>query len=58
MLVYVVSNNGQPLMPTNRYGKIRRLLKKQTSKGFKALPIHSSIIIRNQKCYTTNFIGG
>ena len=27
MLVYVISNNGQPLMPTGRCGKVRRLLK-------------------------------
>ena len=27
MLVYVINNNGQPLMPTKRFGKVRRLLK-------------------------------
>ncbi len=26
-MVYVLSQNGQPLMPTMRYGKVRRLLK-------------------------------
>ncbi len=26
-MVYVISKNGQPLMPTERHGKIRRLLK-------------------------------
>lgn len=26
-MVYVISKNGQPLMPTKRYGKIRRMLK-------------------------------
>ena len=27
MAVYVINNNGQPLMPTERFGKVRRLLK-------------------------------
>ncbi|MBR5172627.1 MAG: RRXRR domain-containing protein, partial [Phascolarctobacterium sp.] len=27
MLVYVLNKNGQPLMPTNRCGKVRRMLK-------------------------------
>lgn len=27
-MVYVLNNDGQPLMPTNRHGKVRRLLKK------------------------------
>lgn len=38
MLVYVVSNNGQPLMPTSRYGKIRRLLKNRQAKVLKRCP--------------------
>lgn len=27
MLVYVINNNGQSIMPTKRFGKVRRLLK-------------------------------
>lgn len=38
MLVYVVSNNGQPLMPTKRCGKIRRLLKNRQAKVLKRCP--------------------
>ena len=38
MLVYVISNNGQPLMPTTRYGKIRRLLKNKQAKVLKRCP--------------------
>ena len=38
MLVYVISNNGQPLMPTKRYGKIRRLLKNGQAKVLKRCP--------------------
>ena len=32
MLVYVINVNGQPLMPTNRCGKVRRLLKEKKAK--------------------------
>ena len=32
MLVYVINNNGQPLMPTKRFGKVRRLLKNNKAK--------------------------
>ena len=26
-MVYVIGKNGQPLMPTNRHGKVKHLLK-------------------------------
>lgn len=32
MLVYVLKQNGQPLMPTERFGKVRRLLKEKKAK--------------------------
>ena len=38
MLVYVSSNDGKPLMPTNRYGKIRRLLKNKQAKVLHRCP--------------------
>lgn len=38
MLVYVISNDGNPLMPTKRYGKIRRLLKNGQAKVLKRCP--------------------
>ena len=38
MLVYVISNDGKPLMPTKRYGKIRRLLKNGQAKVLKRCP--------------------
>ena len=31
-MVYVISKDGQPLMPTNRYGKVRHLLKNKQAK--------------------------
>ena len=27
MFVYVLAKNGQPLMPTRRFGKVRRMLR-------------------------------
>ena len=38
MLVYVLNNNGQPLMPTSRFGKVRRLLKSNKAKVVKRCP--------------------
>lgn len=38
MLVYVISNDGKPLMPTKRCGKIRRLLKNGQAKVLKRCP--------------------
>ena len=38
MLVYIISKDGRPLMPTCRCGKIRRLLKYNKAKVFKYCP--------------------
>ena len=37
-MVYVLGKDGQPLMPTNRYGKVRRLLKSNKAKVVKKCP--------------------
>lgn len=37
-MVYVLNSNGQPLMPTTRYGKVRRLLKTNQAKVVKRCP--------------------
>ncbi|MGI9862922.1 RNA-guided endonuclease IscB, partial [Moorella naiadis] len=37
-MVYVLSKNGQPLMPTERHGKVRRMLKDGRAKVVKARP--------------------
>ena len=37
-MVYVQNKDGQPLMPTNRCGKVRRLLKSQKAKVVKRCP--------------------
>lgn len=38
MFVYIISKNGQPLMPTSRFGKVRRLLKNKQAKVVKRCP--------------------
>ena len=37
-MVYVLNNDGQPLMPTERHGKVRRLLKSGKAKVVKKYP--------------------
>lgn len=37
-MVYVLNKDGQPLMPTNRHGKVRRLLKSGLAKVIKRCP--------------------
>ena len=41
MFVYVISKDGQPLMPTTRFGKVRKLLKR--------LNARKSILCINQR---------
>ena len=38
MFVYVISKDGQPLMPTSRFGKVRRLLKDKKAKVVRSCP--------------------
>lgn len=38
MFVYVLNKNEQPLMPTSRFGKVRRLLKSKQAKVIKRCP--------------------
>ncbi|MDN5277454.1 MAG: hypothetical protein PWR01_1419 [Clostridiales bacterium] len=37
-MVYVISKAGEPLMPTQRYGKVKRLLKQGLAKVIKREP--------------------
>lgn len=37
-IVYVLNKDGQPLMPTNRYAKVRILLKNKLAKVVQAKP--------------------
>jgi len=38
VMVYVISKDGKPLMPTERYGKVRRLLKQKLAKVVRLHP--------------------
>ena len=38
MVVYVLNKDGQPLMPTERCGKVRRLLKQNEAKVINRCP--------------------
>lgn len=38
MFVYVLDKNGQPLMPTSRFGKVRRLLRDRKAKVVRSCP--------------------
>jgi hypothetical protein len=37
-MVYVLSKEGKPLMPTERHGKVRRMLKEGKARVIKASP--------------------
>ena len=37
-MVYILNQNGQPLMPTNRYGRVRHLLKEGKAKVINRCP--------------------
>lgn len=46
-MVYVLNKDGQPLMPTNRHGKIRRLLKTNKAKVIKRCPFTIQLTYRS-----------
>ena len=43
-MVYVLNQYGQPLMPTNRHGKVRRLLKENKAKVIKRCPFTIQLV--------------
>ena len=56
MLVYVLKQNGQPFMPTARFGKIRRLLKAKKAKIVRREPFTIKLLYEPetdmvQECY-------
>ena len=48
MLVYVLNSNGQPLMPTERCGKVRRLLKQGKAKVVKRCPFTIQLLYESE----------
>ena len=56
MLVYVISKDGQPLMPISRCGKVRRLLKEKKAKVVRREPFTIKLLYEPrtdvvQECY-------
>lgn len=56
MLVYVLKQNGQPFMPTSRFGKVRRLLKTKKAKVVRREPFTIKLLYEPetdvvQECY-------
>ena len=52
-MVYVINKNGQPLMPTERHGKVRRLLRNGKAKVIKRCPFTIQLFYD-----TTDFVQG
>lgn len=46
-MVYVIGQDGQPLMPTNRYGKVKHLLKDGKAKVVKRCPFTIKLLYRS-----------
>ena len=46
-MVFVLNKDGQPLMPTNRHGKVRRLLKSGLAKVIKRCPFTIQLLYEN-----------
>ena len=56
MLVYVLKQDGQPFMPTSRFGKVRRLLKENKAKVVRREPFTIKLLYEPktdvvQECY-------
>ena len=49
-MVYVLNRDGEPLMPTDRHGKVRRLLKEEKAKVVRREPFTIQLLYE-----TTNY---
>lgn len=47
-MVYIVSIDNKPLMPTNRHGKVRRLLRENKAKIIKRVPFTIQLLYRTE----------
>ena len=56
-MVYVIGQNGQPLMPTNRHGKVKHLLKSGKAKVIKRCPFTIKLLY-SSTYYTQNLTLG
>ncbi len=55
--VYVISQSGKPLMPTKRFGKVRRLLKEGKAKVIHRKPFTIQLLYESTK-YTQDVTVG
>lgn len=57
-MVYVIAKNGQPLMPTERFGKVRRLLKNNKAKVIRRCPFTIQLLYEIENPVTQEIILG
>lgn len=58
MFVYVISKDGQPLMPTSRFGKIRRLLKNKKAKVIRSCPFTIKLLYEPENLIVQEIVLG
>ena len=57
IVVYVIGQDGQPLMPTNRHGKVKHLLRSGKAKVIRRCPFTIKLLYTS-KNYTQNLTFG
>ncbi len=57
-MVYVIAKNGQPLMPTERFGKVRRLLKNNKAKVIHRCPFTIQLLYEIENPVTQEIVLG
>lgn len=58
MFVYVISKDGQPLMPTTRFGKVRRLLKNKKAKVIRSCPFTIKLLYKPESLIVQEIVLG
>lgn len=58
MFVYVLAKNGQPLMPTSRFGKVRRLLRDKKAKVVRSCPFTIRLLYEPKTKIVQNVVLG
>ena len=58
MFVYVISKDGQPLMPTSRFGKVRRLLKNKKAKVISRCPFTIKLLYETESLIVQEVVLG
>ena len=50
-MVYVLSQDGKPLMPTERHGKVRHMLRDGQAKVVKVKPFTMVFLLKHPNCH-------